>query len=73
MFEKKIYDIDNESSISVIIKNIKRNNNNYKDQKAIFIITDDEFGFGLKTMTILSKENTMKLIELLQEKIKELK
>ena len=72
IFESIIYDIDNESSISVIIRNIKRANNNYKDQKAIFIITNDEFGFGLETTTILSKEKTKELIELLQIKIKEL-
>lgn len=72
IFNSKIYDFDNESSISVVIKSIKRANNGYKDQKAIFIITNDEYGFGLETITILSKEKTKELIELLQIKIKEL-
>ena len=72
IFDSKIYDFDNESSISVVVKNIKRANNSYKNQKAIFIITNDEFGFGLETMTILSKEKTKELIELLEIKIKEL-
>ena len=63
IFNSKIYDFDNESSISVVIKSIKRANNGYKDQKAIFIITNDEYGFGLETITILSKEKTKELKE----------
>ena len=48
IFNSKIYDFDNESSISVVIKSIKRANNGYKDQKAKKLSNTESTGKKLK-------------------------